>query len=86
MCVIGELMGTYIGELSNGSIPDPHVAQTDRLQIGDHRLSTSCGVAERSDHHCGDDLVLNEMYMDSGAKRTEFDSVHIHSCVTIVLP
>ena len=24
---------------------------------GDHRLSISCVVVERPDHHCGDDLV-----------------------------
>ena len=26
-------------------------------QIGDHKLNTSCGVVDRPDHHCGDDLV-----------------------------
>ena len=31
--------------------------QTEGLQIGDHRLSTSCWVVQRPDHHCGDDLV-----------------------------
>ena len=40
-----------MGELPNGPISDPHV------QIGDHRLSISCAVVERPDHHCGDDLV-----------------------------
>ena len=39
-------------------IPDPHVPQTERLQIGDHILSTSCVVVKRPDHHCGDDLVV----------------------------
>ena len=34
-------MGALDG-LSNGPIPDPHVAQTEGSQIGDHRLSTSC--------------------------------------------
>ena len=38
--------------------PDPHVPQTEGLLIGDHRLSTSCGVVEWPDHYCGDDLVL----------------------------
>ena len=47
-------------ELSNGPIPDPQVLQTEGLQIGDHRLSTSCEFVERPDHRCGDDLVLNE--------------------------
>ena len=32
--------------------------QTEGSQIGDHRLSTACGVVERPDHHCGDDLVV----------------------------
>ena len=27
-------------------------------QIDDHRLSKSCGVVGRPDHHCGDDLVV----------------------------
>ena len=35
-----------------------HVPQTEGAQIGDHRLSTSCEVVERSDYHCGDDLVF----------------------------
>ena len=43
--------------LSNEPIANPHVPQTEGLQIGDHRLSTSYGVVERPDHHCGDDLV-----------------------------
>ena len=47
-----------MGRLSNGPIPDSHVSQTEGLQIGDHRLSTSCGVVDRPDHHCGDDLVI----------------------------
>ena len=48
-----------MGELPNTPIPDPHVPQTQGLQIDDHRLSTSCTVVERPDHHCGDDLVFN---------------------------
>ena len=36
-----------MGGLSNGAIPDSHEPQTEELQIGDHRLSTSCGVVER---------------------------------------
>ena len=46
-----------MGELPNAPIHDTHVPQTDGLQIGDHRLSISCVVVERPDHHCGDDLV-----------------------------
>ena len=38
--------------------PRPQVSQTERLQIGDHRLSTTCGVVERPGHHSGDDLVF----------------------------
>ena len=38
--------------------PDFHVPQTEGLQIGGHRLSTSCAVVKRPDHHCSDDLVL----------------------------
>ena len=44
-------------ELSNEPIPDSHIPKTEGLQIGDHRLSSSCGVVERPDHPCGDDLV-----------------------------
>ena len=47
-----------MGELPNVPIPDPHVHQTEELHIGNHRLSISCWVVERSDHHCGDDLVV----------------------------
>ena len=36
---------------------DPHVPQTERLQIGDHILSTSCRVVEWHDDHCVDELV-----------------------------
>ena len=43
--------------LPNELIPDFHVPQTEESQIGDHRLSTSCVVVERPDHHCGDELV-----------------------------
>ena len=39
--------------------PRPRRTQTEGPQIGDHRWSTSCGVVERPDHHCGDDLVFN---------------------------
>ena len=50
-----------MGRLSNESIPDFHLPKTEKLQIGDHRLSTSFGVVEQPDHHCGDDLVINTM-------------------------
>ena len=46
-------------ELPNQPVADPHVHQTEGLQIGDHILSISCAVVERPDHHCGDDLVLH---------------------------
>ena len=48
-----------MGGLPNAPIPGRRVPQTEGLQIGDHRLSTSCLVVERSDHHCGDDLVFH---------------------------
>ena len=49
-----------MGELPNALIPDPHVPQTEGLQIDDHRLSISCEVVGQPDHHhhCGDNLVL----------------------------
>ena len=46
-----------MGGLPNVPIPEPHVPQTEELQIDDYRLSKSCGVVERPDHHCGDYLV-----------------------------
>ena len=47
-----------MGGLSNEPIPDLHIyPQTKGSQIGDHRLSTSFGIDEQHDHHCGDDLV-----------------------------
>ena len=46
-----------MGWLTNGPFPRPHVPQTEGPQISDHRLSILCGVVERPDHHCGDDLV-----------------------------
>ena len=49
-----------MGELPNEPTPNPHVPQTEGLQIGDHRLSISCGVVGRPDHH-SDDLVLNSV-------------------------
>ena len=47
------------GRANKCAHPDPHVPQTEGLQIGDHRLSISCAVVERPDHHWpfGDDLV-----------------------------
>ena len=39
----------------------PTYLQTKVSQIGDHGLSTSCGVAERPDRHCGDNLVLSKV-------------------------
>ena len=50
-----------MGGLPNELIADRNVAtypQTEGSQIDDHRLSMSCGVVERADHHCGDDLVM----------------------------
>ena len=47
-----------MGGLSIEPIPTtPHVAKTDGSQSGDGILSTSNGVVERPDHHCGDDLA-----------------------------
>ena len=38
-------------------MPDSHQPEPRGSQIGDYRLSTSCGIVERPDHHCADDLV-----------------------------
>ena len=45
-----------MGGLANGSSRS-HVPQAEGSHIGDNRLSTSCGVVQRPDHHSGDDLV-----------------------------
>ena len=50
MSVSGELIGTY-GRATDCANPDPHVPKTEGLQIGDDRLSISCVVVERPDHH-----------------------------------
>ena len=55
-----------MGGLPNELILDPHVAQTEGLQIGDHKLSIACGVVERPDHHCGDDHAM--LNLDIGDK------------------
>ena len=44
--------------LPNVAIPEAHVPQTEGSQIGDHG---SCGIVERPDQHCGDDLMLSEL-------------------------
>ena len=49
----------YMSEQPNVPIPVIDVLQIKELQIGDHRLSTSYGVVERPDHHCGD---YNEVF------------------------
>ena len=36
-----------MSELPNVPTPDPHMPSSKGLQIGDHRLSLSCGVVER---------------------------------------
>ena len=57
-CVNRELIGTH-GRTIEWAHPQPYTyPQTVGLQIADHGLSTSCGVVERPDHHCGDDLVI----------------------------
>ena len=43
--------------LPNELMPDPHVLQSEWSQIGDHRLTTLCGVVEWLGHYRGDDLV-----------------------------
>ena len=47
----------------------PHEPKTEGLQIGDHRLNTSCGVVEWPDHHRGDDLVNAQSLCGSGGKQ-----------------
>ena len=42
-----------MGGLLNTLSPIP----TKASQVGDHSLSTSCGIVERPDQHCGDGLV-----------------------------
>ena len=51
-----------MGGLSKGPISDPTsiYPQLEGSQIGDTRLSTSCGIVEQPEHRCGDDLVKQE--------------------------
>ena len=63
-------MGTY-GRATQCAHLDPYVPQTEGLQIGDHRTRTSCGVVERPDHHCGDDLVCSYIQLTF-----EFKTMH----------
>ena len=48
-----------MGGLPNERISDSHVPQVSGSQLGDHRLSTSCGFVEPPDHRRPDDLVSN---------------------------
>ena len=45
-----------MGELPNAPVLDPHVPQTEGLQIGDRRLSISCVVVD-----CGGDDLFEEV-------------------------
>ena len=47
------------GELLHEPIPD---SPREGSQIGDHRLSISCGIVEQPDQHCGDGLVLVSLW------------------------
>ena len=62
--------------LLNELIPDPHVRQTEGLQIGDHTLSTSCGVVGQPDHHCGHHrhlIIFIEFLHNLGQRYDEID-------------
>ena len=67
MCVNWELIGTYerATECTHPwppTYPKPRVANSCKSAT---RLSTSCGVVEQPDHHCGDDLVWSVLYTSS---------------------
>ena len=57
MCQCGANRNPWAGYLM-GPSTTPTYPQTEGLQIGDYRLSTSRGVVERPDHRRGDDHVL----------------------------
>ena len=56
--------------LPNERIPDRYVPQLEGSQYSDHRLSTSRGVVDRPDHHCGDDLVFSNATRRVGSRNT----------------
>ena len=63
-----------MGGLSSEPIYYPHVPQTERVaKIGDNRLSTSFGVVEWPDHHCGNDLVEIFIWLEK-----RFYTRHVH--------
>ena len=51
--------------------------QTEESQIGDPRLSRSCGVVKRPDYHCDDDLVLQSELDITLAVVEQF----VHACL-----
>ena len=53
-----ELIGTH-GRATECTHRDPRLPQSQGMQSGVQGLSTSCGVVERADHHCGNDLVTH---------------------------
>ena len=67
--------------------PDTHVPQTE-MQIGDHRLSSSCGVVERPDHQCGDDLVCFLLGLGSRCYSTGslLRSLSASLCIVVLWP
>ena len=59
--------------------PQPHTyPQTKGSQIDDNRLSTSFGIVERPDHHCGDDLCF--WAKANGKVLVSFDSKKAKYC------
>ena len=67
MCQRGANRSPWTGyRMSLSRPPRTPNGQTNGSQIGDHRLSTSCRVVERPDHHCGDDLVYQKGLRDVG--------------------
>ena len=70
-----------MSEQTNALFPDPHELQIEGLQNGDHSLSTSCGVVERPDNHCGDDLVLMVTLKEVDQFEARFKSKLVHGLV-----
>ena len=68
MCQSGANRNTWaVYRMSSSRSP---LTQTEWSQIGDNRLTTSCGFVERPDHHCGDNLVL--VVMATGLDETAY--------------
>ena len=79
MCVNGELIGTH-GHWTGYQMSTSRRLRPPKPRGRDHRLSTACGVVERPDHQCGDDLVPHKLgiYRPNPHKMAKFHWLWLH--------